>query len=224
EIDAQLASGADSREVQRNVELWAGEAVRRVAKMRDHLEHTVAMVPASTPLEPSTVHDARGVIQEAVAIARRAHEIRALPICGSIAAAVLPLQRSNSDGDDEPPVFDGNEFFPGDDGSANEGTRFGVRLGQTVQIKVERDGEDFRYRYIRVFDGWGEVLAASYEDSGHETRATPPTTEITVHFHRWVRDPETGKPLRDKAGNIQIEDATVVWDEDQIRDGSWANS
>lgn len=225
EIDAQLASGADAREVQRNVELWAGESVRRVAKMRDHLEHTLAMVPATTPLERSTVHEARRAIQEAVAIARGAHEIAELPIPDSIAAAVVPLQRSSADdGDSEPPVFDGNQFFPGDDGTANEGTRFGVRLGQTVQIKVERDGEDFRNRYIRVFDGWGEVLAASYEDSGHETRATPPTTEVTVHFHRWIRDPETGKPQRDDNGSIQIEDAVVVWDEEQIRDGSWANS
>lgn len=226
EIDAQLASGADTHEVQRNVELWAGESVRRVAKMRDHLEHTVAMVPASTPLERSTVHDARRVIQDAVVIARGAHEIADLPIPDALAAPITPLQPggSGSDDDSEPPSFDGNQFFPGDDGSANEGTRFGVRLGQTVQIKVERDGEDFRYRYLRVFDGWGEVLAASFEDSGHETRATPPTTEIKVHFHRWVRDPETGKPVRDQNGNIRIEDAIVVWDEDQIRDGSWANS
>ncbi|WP_337007229.1 telomere-associated protein [Microbacterium sp. LB12] len=226
EIDAQLASGADSHEVQRNVELWAGESVRRVAKMRDHLEHTVAMVPASTPLERAAVHDARHVIQDAVVIARDAHEIADLPIPDALAAPVTPLQPggSGSGDDSEPPRFDGNQFFPGDDGSANEGTRFGVRLGQTVQIKVERDGDDFRNRYIRVFDGWGEVLAASYEDSGHETHSTPPTTEITVAFHRWVRDPETGKPMRDDNGDILIEDATVVWDDEQIRDGSWANS
>ena len=225
EIAAQLASGASPSEVQRNVELWAGETVRRVAKMRDHLENTLATVAASTPLERGTVLEAREVIQEAVVVARGAHETAELPIPDALAAPVVPLQRgTRDDGDSEPPRFDGNEFFPGDDGSANEGTRFAVRLGQTVQVKVERDGEDFRYRYIRVFDGWGEVLAASYEDSGHENRATPPTTEITVHFHRWVRDPATGKPLRDENNNIQIEDAVVVWDEEQIRDGSWATS
>lgn len=225
EVDAHLASVGSPRDMQRAVELWAGESIRRVAKMRDHLEEILAMAPASTPLERGTVLEAREVIKEGVAIARGIHEIADLPIPDAIAAPVVPLQRRGSDdGEGQPPQFDGNEFYPGDDGSANEGTRFGVRLGQTVQIKVERDGEDFRNRYIRVFDGWGEVLAASYEDSGHEARATPPTSEVTVQFHRWVRDSQTGKPVRDENGNVQIEDATVVWDEEQIRDGSWAQA
>ncbi len=226
EIDAHLASSGSPADVAPYVEIWAGESVRRVSKMREHLDEVLHRTPASTVFERGIVVDAREVIDQAVEISRDLHPLAGLPVPDSIAVPVVPLRRVGRGGG-EPPEFTGNDYFPGDDpDQRNEGAWFAVRQGQTVQVKAAKDDNGATvYRFTRIFDGWADVIAASYEDSGHETNSTLPTSEITVAFHRWVRDPATGKPVYEDGTNKPvIEHETVVWSEEQIRTGSWVQA
>lgn len=225
EVDAHLdliATTGAKEDSQRAVEIWAAESARRAGRMQEVVADVVAMNTPRTVVDRDAVDTARTIVENAFEIARETHQVADQPIPAMIpkkSAAVPPAAGA----DMEPPQDLGDDHYPDDDGTPNEGARFGVRHGQTVQIRVERDGDSYRNRYVRVFDGWAEILSAAYEDSGHETTSTPPTTEIIVRFRRWVRN-EMGKPIRDANGDVQIEEATVVWDQDQLRDGSWSQA
>lgn len=110
-----------------------------------------------------------------------------------------------------------------DDDQANEGTRFKVRHGETVEVKIRKDGESFRNRYEIVIRGWGQVQSVDVEDDGNESHVTRVSHGMTVTFWRYSRDAE-GTPLTDDSGNQLIEEETVHWDADQLKDGSWANA
>lgn len=112
-----------------------------------------------------------------------------------------------------------NEFL--DD--PNIGTDYIIRAGETVLVKLERNGDTWRKRYHRVMRGWADIESVYVEDNGLEQSSSRGTHRVTVNFSRWKRD-DAGDPLFDDSGKHLIEEARVSWDADQIRDGSWVNA
>ncbi|MBN6778889.1 hypothetical protein JRG19_10140 [Pseudoclavibacter alba] len=107
-----------------------------------------------------------------------------------------------------------------DDNVPNESTEYVVRRGETVVVKWERDGENYRRRYKTILRCWAVVRDVFVADDGDDVGTTRPTDRMVVDFYRWRRD-EDGKVIRDEDGKPVVDEATVSWDADQIKDGTW---
>lgn len=200
--------------------LWAEDAVSkfgRVIELADGMDQTAPF--------PELLEELREVIHRAAVETDSALLVAGLPTPENVAqfAAARDARVVKIGGDGEPPRFLGNQFIPDDDGGANEGATFVVRRGETVQVRRERDGDSYRNRYHRILRGWAEIQEIYVDDDGSDSKVSRATAEIEVTFYRWVRD-AAGKPIYDANNDPTIEEASVRWDADQIRDGSWAQA
>lgn len=201
--------------------IWAKESYTRFQRAME----LAAEVDLTTPFA-NLVDELSELLHRGAAEVDSAHTIADLP-----APAELEKYRQGKvarvikiGGDDqEPPRFSGNEFAPDDDGAPNEGVRFMVRQGETVQVRRERDGDGYRNRYHRIIRGWAEVQHIYVDEDGSGSDTTRATDMLVVKFFRWIRD-DLGKAVRDSNGQPQVEEKIVRWDVDQIRDGSWAQA
>ncbi len=208
---------------------WAAEAEIQVRRIRDLLEETreldagaigamarddlreLRFTAADAAAEVFAIAEERlpSTIAE-IQQARAKKGTSVIPIAGG--AGVIP---PNDRGHDK--------SWEDDDEQANEGTRFKVRHGETVEVKVRKDGDTYRNRYEIVIRGWGQVQSVDVEDDGNESHVTRVSHGMTVTFWRYKREVD-GTPVKDASGEQIIEEETVHWDADQLKDGSWANA
>lgn len=199
---------------------WADEAARRLERMPD----ADAAVNGSElgPLGQQALRDFADARQQARSACTEASVAAGRPIQAPARedAAVIPLKPAEHPAPQPTPrAFSIDE----NDDAPNEGDDYIVRNGETVLVKRERNGDGWRNRYKRVLRGWAQIEAVYVDDNGEDSEITRSTHRLAVNFYRWVRD-EHGNPIRDEHGNPVTEHARVVWDADQIRDGSWANA
>lgn len=221
------ATGADSVIHKAHAETWANEAEARFRRLSDSSAGSALLSDNYGPEGKAAANALQEVVDDAAKLASEVHSIAGVRVPSSIAdrlkkvgGRVIDLARA---GGAQPPVYRGNDFIKGDDGSDNVGARFIVRQGETVQVKIERDGDDYRNRYHRIIRGWAEVQNLAVDDDGTESTKTRATHEMTVKFCRWARD-EKGSPVLDDDNQPTVEEALVRWDADQIRDGSWTQA
>lgn len=224
---AALAAG-DAEIHQEHARTWADESEIRFRQLVDDTAGPSLFADEYGVAGKAGDAEIHAVVNEAAVVVAEIHKLVGRSAPTSVAehlrkhagtAEVIGLGA----GGGEPPKFNGHEFIPNDDPkNPNVGVEYLVRNGETVQVKLERDGDTYRKRYHRILRGWAEVNDLAYEDNGVEASSTRPTHEVTVTFYRWIRD-ATGKPILEEA-EPQVESAVVVWDADQLRDGSWAQA
>lgn len=229
---SETTSDRDVRESDmQDARTWADEAELQFRKIRD-------LVTASTQLKTGAigskaVTDLRALESTAANAAAAVHTVAGARIPTTIAdaqkrprAAAAPAEviDISAGSGSRPPGDRGHDSSWDDDGEQkNEGARFRVRHGETVEVKIRKDGDTIRNRYEIVIRGWGQVQSVDVEDDGRETTVTRVSHGMTVKFWRWRRD-DDGKPMLDQDEQQIIDEETVHWDADQIKDGSWANA
>lgn len=234
EIQAHLAAAAETSDSKiadqhrEDARTWADEAEIRFRRLLEAADGPSLFGDDYGAAGQRALEAIKGVVDDAAVLSAEAHELAGVRVPASISERLRARDLGGrvvgiGGSDDEPPVYRGHDSLPDDDGAENEGARYAVRLGETVLVKRERDGEKYRNRYVRILRGWAEVQNVAVDDDGNGDSNSRATHEMTVRFFRWIRDID-GKPVRDEHGQPQIEDATVTWDADQIRDGSWAQS
>lgn len=221
------ATGADEVIHTAHATTWAAEAEARFRRLSDSTAGSALLADNFGPEAKAAAADLQTLVDDAAAIAEEVHSIAGVPVPTSVsnrikktAGRVIDLTNISAG---QPPVYRGNDFIRGDDGAANVGTRYIVRLGETVQVKIERDGDEYRNRYHRILRGWAEVQNLAVDDDGTESTKTRSTHEMTVKFSRWTRSAD-GEPILDEDDQPTVEEALVRWDADQIRDGSWTQA
>jgi hypothetical protein len=229
EINAHRTASATDANPQHllDIETWAHESEIRFRRMLELAGGSTLFVDEYGPKARAAVDTIRAAVDQAAEIAAKAHDLAGIPAPVSIAERIkrreAPRVIDFASGS-EPPVFLGNQFIRGDDGKdPNVGAEYLVRQGETVQLKRERDGENWRNRYHRILRGWAEVQSLSVDDDGTDTTNTHATHQMVVDFFRWTRD-DTGQPIPDEAGQPKIEKMRVTWNAEQLRDGSWVQS
>lgn len=222
------ATGADSAIHKTHAESWAGEAEARFRRLNDSSAGSALLADNYGPDGKAAAKALQQVVDDGAQLAAEVHSIAGLHVPNSITdrlekvgGRVIDLARA---GGAQPPVYRGNDFIKGDDGSDNVGARFIVRQGETVQVKVERDGDEYRNRYHRIMRGWAEIQNLAFDDDGSESSVARVTHQMKVNFYRWSRDAD-GRPVLDDDGHPIIEEKlNITWDADQIRDGSWVQT
>ncbi|PPF32680.1 telomere-associated protein [Pseudoclavibacter sp. AY1H1] len=199
------------------VQRWAEESERLLERVSDPAAPAVRVGKlGADALERHT-----DVVREAAQTVREVFQLANLNVPDAVekrhlAVLVPATDDKPAEGADVPRI---SEFL--DD--PNIGTDYIVRGGETVLIKLERNGDTWRKRYHRVIRGWAEIESVYVEDDGLEQTSARSTHRVTVNFHRWQRD-DAGLPMFGDDGAHIIETARVSWDADQIRDGSWVNA
>lgn len=198
------------------VQRWAEESERLLQRLADPAAPTDRVGKLGTEaLEQHT-----DVVRSAVQVVQDIFQLANLDATDTVEKRRLAVLVTAKDSPAETSVVPRiNEFL--DD--PNIGTDYIVRNGETVLIKLERNGDSYRKRYHRVLRGWAEIESVYVEDDGLEQSSSRGTHRVIVNFHRWKRD-DQGRPLYDDAGENVVETARVSWDADQIRDGSWVNA
>lgn len=227
EAQAQVDVSTTPEVVSKNAEIWANESELRYRRIHELINAARTELEDVTPLGSTALAALVDVDEDAAAIARDTHKIAGIQIPKSIDVAPLnpaPVVHIDTPTKHEtPPPFRGNTWLRDDDGEPNIGSNFIVRLGETVQVKREKDGDGERNRYHRVLRGWADIQSISVDDDGNDTGVTRTTHSMTILFSRWKRN-DKGDPILADDGEPIIETARVRWDADQIRDGSWAQA
>lgn len=118
----------------------------------------------------------------------------------------------------------GHDQSPFENGEVEvDGPRFKVWKGDTVEVKIRRDGDQIKRRYNLVMRGWARIDSITVDDDGQEKASTQATSGMTLDFFRWKRSID-GEVLRDENGNPLVETEKVYWDADQLRDGTWSQA
>jgi hypothetical protein len=211
--------GEDAAEHQEAADAWAAEAVIRYNRVKDTLTTARKAHAGTSPIALTAVVAAETVATDALELARQAHELAGADLPEAIAPEISEPSLVSIGG--EPPVFRGDDFIPGDDGSPNVETDFRVRKGKTVQVKYVRDEDGWKPTFHTILHGWAEIQSSSMEDDGTD-QTSAPLTEMVVKFYRWARD-EQGKLVKDANGDQVIESETVTWDAEMLATGGWAN-
>jgi hypothetical protein len=222
------ATGADTAIHKTHAESWATEAEARFRRLSDNSTGSALPTDSFGAEGKAAAKALQDVVNDAAKLAAEVHEIAGTRLPSSIGDQLKKAGGRVIDlalvGGAQPPVYRGNDFIKGDDGSDNVGARFIVRQGETVQVKVERDGDDYRNRYHRIIRGWAEIQNLAVDDDGSESSNTRATHKMKVNFYRWSRDADGRPILDDNDQPIIEEDLDNIWDADQIRDGSWVQA
>lgn len=226
----QLVDGGDDAEKHHeDIAAWAKESSLRYRRVADNVGGVVTLVGGADALSRAAMDEAEALVDQAARTSQEAYELAGLRAPVSITERLKPADKRVQFGDGregdagDPPPFTGHSFIPGDDNAPNRSREFHVRHGQTVEMKLERDGDGYRRRFNRVLEGWGDIISVAFEDNGHESDITRATHEMTVKFSRWVRD-ANGDPVLEENGANRIETQMVTWDDEQIQRGTWADA
>lgn len=241
EAEAQLdAKDQDRSTAEQHAEAWARAA-------GDRFDRVASLMPtADTEYSSQRGKDAafelRDLIVASAKIAAETYEIAGLPIPQAVADAAnasrekKPTTVKFGEPGEEPkaPDTDGS----GDDGGVialrpemNEeenphiiGTEYGVVNGITVRIQRELVAPDtWKKKYFRIMGGWAEVVSESVEDDGTDSEIARSAHSVTVKFFRPYLT-SRNKLLRGDDGEVVVDEATVKFSDEQIRDGSWARA
>jgi len=229
----RAAAATDDRKKEIHLEharTWATEAGIQIRRVKDLLEETHDLDTGA--IGATAVDELRELRLVAADAAAAVYETAGEPLPATITeiqhartVKSSPVIAIAGDGaGSRPPRDRGHDkSWDDDDEQENEGARFKVRHGETVEVKVRKDGETYRNRYEIVIRGWGQVQSVDVEDDGHESSVTRVSHGMTVTFWRYQRD-EHGIAQYDSENNPIIEEETVHWDADQLKDGTWANA
>lgn len=250
EATAQLESKLQDRgTAEQHAEAWARESLTRFEKIR-YAAPIVANETALTDRGREALDAYAATLREGAQLAADTYRTAGLDIPKPISLALAvatPASTEEAPVDEQPPAEDGpgqphvvggggggNGVFFGNAESEDRpekririiGSEYRVVEGETVLVKsVPGDGEgEWIEKYYRVMRGWAEVQTVAVEDDGTEDDFARAPHMIAIKFFRWLRDPH-GKPIRDQeTREVKSESVLLKYNEDQLRDGSWAQA
>lgn len=254
EATAQLESKQQDRgTAEQHAEAWARESLVRFEKIR-FAAPIVANESALTDRGREALGAYAETLREGAEIAADTYRTAGLaipkPISLAPSAVATPTteeapvdgQQSSEKGEGTPHAVSGGGggegVFFGNAESEDRpekririiGSEYRVVEGETVLVKTvpgDTDAEGkqtFIEKYYRVMRGWAEVQTVAVEDDGTDDDFARAPHMIAIMFYRWIRD-SYGKPVRDpETREVKTDSVLLKYNEDQLRDGSWAQA